>query len=102
MKHHIEEELWPLHTEEPLEDYQVPRTANGEKLGNTLNDSQNDGFKKSNGTPLYDLDQDAKSLNPAEHNSGYNAAGHQDPDHIGNNKPAVAEAQEVGTQGAGV
>ena len=45
MKHHVEEELWLLHTEEPLEDYQVSRTANWKELRNALNDPQNDGFK---------------------------------------------------------
>jgi hypothetical protein len=102
VEHHIEEKLRLPHAEEPLQDYQVSRTANGEKLRYSLDDPQDNGMKKADGILLYNLNQHAKSLNAAEHNSGYDGASHQDPDHIGNDKLPVAEAQEVGTQGAGI
>ncbi len=53
MKHHVEEEPWLFNAKEALEDYQVSGTAHGEKFRNSLNDSQNDGFKESDGIPPY-------------------------------------------------
>jgi hypothetical protein len=52
VNHNIEEKLWPFNTEEALEDYEVSRTANGKKLRNSLNDSQNDGFEERDRIPL--------------------------------------------------
>ena len=45
MEHHIEEELRLLHTKQGLEEDEVTRTADGQEFGQSLNNSEKNGFE---------------------------------------------------------